>query len=69
MTFELIAERGPEPVDFDPLFASVDEDVIGSLDAVHDTANMPLNLESQQAFKDLNDVKARAYGIGQIVRG
>ncbi|HEY9214326.1 MAG TPA: SDR family oxidoreductase [Ancylobacter sp.] len=60
-TFELIAERGPEPDDLDPLFASVDADEIGAIDAVYDTANMPLNSEPQQALKDLDDLKAHVH--------
>ncbi|MGH8174305.1 MAG: SDR family oxidoreductase [Rhodanobacteraceae bacterium] len=58
-TFELIAERGPEPDDFDSLFASADADEIGAIDAAYDTANMPLNREPQQALNDLDDLKAR----------
>jgi uncharacterized protein YbjT (DUF2867 family) len=41
-TLELVAEVGPEQADLDPLFAALDADAIGAVDAVHDAANMPL---------------------------
>ncbi len=41
-TFELIATAGPEQPDFEPLFGALDADPPGSLDAVRDAANMPL---------------------------
>lgn len=52
-TFELVAERGPEQEDFDPLFAALDADAIGALDAVHDAANMPLDQEPRRVQSDL----------------
>ena len=42
-TFELVAEAGPAPEDFNALFAALDEDPEGALDAVHDAANMPVD--------------------------
>jgi uncharacterized protein YbjT (DUF2867 family) len=47
-TFELVAERGPAPEDFDALFAPLQADLPGSLDGVRDVANMPLTDEPQQ---------------------
>ena len=44
-TFELIATAGAAPHDFEPLFAPLDADPPGALDAVHDMANMPLEDE------------------------
>jgi uncharacterized protein YbjT (DUF2867 family) len=58
-TFELVAETGPEQDDFDPLFAGLDADEEGALDAVHDAANMPLNREPPQILMDLENAKAR----------
>jgi hypothetical protein len=46
-TFELVAEPGPEQVDLEPLFAALDADAIGSLDATHDAANMAMEREPQ----------------------
>ncbi|SOE07375.1 NAD(P)H-binding protein [Streptomyces sp. Ag109_G2-15] len=40
-TFELVAEQGPAPGDMGPLFAALDQDAPGALDAVRDQANMP----------------------------
>ncbi|WP_329074333.1 SDR family oxidoreductase [Streptomyces niveus] len=45
-TFELVAEQGAAPGDLRPLFAALDQDPPGSLDAVRDEANMPLDAES-----------------------
>jgi uncharacterized protein YbjT (DUF2867 family) len=59
-TFELIAETGPEPDDFDALFATTDPDAERALDGVHDAANMPLNEEPQRVIADLKDVRARS---------
>lgn len=55
-TFELISAKGPAPQDFDALFARLDADPPGTLDAVHDTANMPLEDEPQRVRDDLNAV-------------
>jgi len=41
-TFELVAEHGPAPEDFDALFASLQADLPGALDAIRDVPNMPL---------------------------
>lgn len=52
-TFELVAERGPVTTDFDALFAELDPDAEGALDAVRDTPNMPLNEEPARVREDL----------------
>lgn len=64
-TFELVAEKGPEQDDFNSLFISLDADKPGAIEAVHDAPNMPLDLEPQQALKDLDDLKAPPYEQGQ----
>jgi uncharacterized protein YbjT (DUF2867 family) len=58
-TFELIAERGPAPDDFDALFAPLDADLPGALDAVHDTDNMPLAQEPARVRDDLASLSGR----------
>ncbi len=55
-TFELVAETGPAQVDLDALFAALDADAPGALDAVRDIANMPLDQEPQRVRDDLDDV-------------
>jgi uncharacterized protein YbjT (DUF2867 family) len=50
-TFELVAEQGPAPEDFDALFASLAPDAPGALDAVLDTPNMPLAQEPERVRK------------------
>ncbi len=52
-SFELIAEKGPEPERFDALFASLDPDPHGALDGVHDLPNMPLEDEPRRVRDDL----------------
>ncbi|MEU5598432.1 SDR family oxidoreductase [Streptomyces sp. NPDC020298] len=59
-TLELVAEQGVAPRDLGPLFAALDQDPPGSLDAVRDEANMPLDAESQRVRDDLDAVRARA---------
>jgi uncharacterized protein YbjT (DUF2867 family) len=59
-TFELVAEQGAAPSDLGPLFAALDQDPPGSLDAVRDEANMPLDGEPQRVRDDLDAVRARA---------
>ncbi len=56
-TFELVAETGPAPDDFDALFASLDADPEGALDGVRDMANMPSDEEPQRVRDDLNAVR------------
>ena len=59
-TFELVAEQGAAPSDLGPLFAALDQDPPGSLDAVRDEANMPLDGEPQRVRDDLDVVRAHA---------
>jgi uncharacterized protein YbjT (DUF2867 family) len=61
-TFELVAERGPVPTNLEPLFAALDSDAAGALDAVHDTANMPLSDEPARVREDLAQVAATLTG-------
>ena len=58
-TFELVAETGPAPDDFDALFARLDGDPEGALDGVRDLANMPSDEEPQRVRNDLNATGAR----------
>jgi uncharacterized protein YbjT (DUF2867 family) len=57
-TFELIAERGPEPPDLDALLAAIDADAPRALDAAHDNANMPIGEEPTAVRRDLDDIRA-----------
>ncbi|MGW3568062.1 hypothetical protein ACWDSL_30135 [Streptomyces sp. NPDC000941] len=52
-SFELVAERGPAPSDLAPLFAALEQDAPGALDAVRDEDNMPLTREPQRVRDDL----------------
>jgi uncharacterized protein YbjT (DUF2867 family) len=56
-TFELVAERGPAPEDFEELFAPLEADQPGSLDGVRDVANMPLTEEPQRVRDDLGELQ------------
>jgi uncharacterized protein YbjT (DUF2867 family) len=56
-TFELLAETGPAPDDFDALFAPLGADPEGALDAERDMANMPSDEEPQRVRDDLNAVR------------
>ena len=56
-TFELVATAGAAQQDSEPLFGTLDADPPGSLDAVHDTANMPLEEEPQRVRDDLDAVR------------
>src|SRR5271166_783738 len=57
-TFELIATTGPAPDDLDALFAPLAADPQGTLDGVHDMANMPLEDEPRPVCEDLDAVLA-----------
>nr|HEX4317264.1 SDR family oxidoreductase [Kofleriaceae bacterium] len=52
-TFELVAERGDGPRDFDALFATTDPDVDRALDGAHDAHNMPLDGEPPRIVEDV----------------
>lgn len=58
-TFELVAEQGPAPTDLGPLFAALEPDPPGTLDGVHDTANMPLADEPHRVHTDLDSLTRR----------
>ena len=49
--------------DFEPLFAALDADPPGALDAVHDTANMPLDKEPQRVRDDLGKKDSDAISL------
>jgi uncharacterized protein YbjT (DUF2867 family) len=55
-TFELVAQQGPAQLDLDVLFAPLDADPPGALDAVHDVPNMPLQEEPQRVRHELDAV-------------
>jgi hypothetical protein len=57
-TFELVAETGPATRDFNRLFDTVDADVIGAVDGLHDATNMPLDQEPPEVLKELDSVRA-----------
>jgi uncharacterized protein YbjT (DUF2867 family)/ribosomal protein S18 acetylase RimI-like enzyme len=57
-TFELVATAGAAQQDVSPLFAALDPDPPGSLDAVHDTANMPPEEEPQRVRDDVDGVRS-----------
>ena len=59
-TFELVAERGPAPENFDALFAPAAADPPGSLDGAHDVKNMPLTDEPQHVRDDLRELQRSA---------
>jgi uncharacterized protein YbjT (DUF2867 family) len=59
-TFELVAETGQAPDDFDRLFDAVDADEVGALDAVHDVANMPLAQEPTLVAEELGNARVRS---------
>jgi len=52
-TFELVATRGPAQHDLDPLFAQLDVDPPGAVDAVRDLPNMPPGEEPELVRRDL----------------
>lgn len=52
-TFELVAERGAASTDLDVLFARLEADEPGALDAIRDAPNMPLDEEPARVRVDL----------------
>ena len=58
-TFELVATKGAAQQDLAPLFASLDADRPGGLDAVRDLANMPLPDEPQRVRDDLQAAQTK----------
>lgn len=59
-TLELHSTRGPEQPSFEPLFAALDADAAGALDAVHDQANMPVEREPDRIVQELEQVRLQA---------
>jgi len=57
-TFELVAVTGAAHENLEPLFAALDADIDGSLDAAKDVANQPLEDEPQRVRDDLKAVLA-----------
>jgi len=68
-SFELVAERGPAPTNLEPLFAALEADAAGALDAVRDTANMPLAGEPAHVREDLAQVLARSKAMPAATTG
>jgi hypothetical protein len=58
-TVELVATTGAAQDDLGALFAPLDADAKDALDALHDTANMPLQFEPQRVRDDLDAVRAQ----------
>ncbi len=58
-TFELVAETGAAPHDFDALFAALEADPAGALDGVRDADNMPAEGEPQRVRDDLSTTRGR----------
>ena len=57
-TFELVAERGPATEDFDALFAPLEADPPGALDAVRDAPNMPMAQEPERVREAMRQLTA-----------
>jgi uncharacterized protein YbjT (DUF2867 family) len=62
-TFELIATTGPAQKDFDALFAALDADPQGALDAVRDMENQPMEDEPKRVRDDLETLLATREAI------
>jgi uncharacterized protein YbjT (DUF2867 family) len=58
-TFELVAEQGSEQEDLSPVFAALEPDPAGSIDGVHDQANLPLEQEPQHVRHALDEVTSQ----------
>jgi uncharacterized protein YbjT (DUF2867 family) len=58
-TFELFAEHGSAPTDWDGLFAPLTADTVGELDAAHDPHSLPaLNQEPETVRTDVTSLTA-----------
>ena len=57
-TFELVAEHGPAQPDLEALFATLEADPVGALDAVRDRDNQPLSAEPTAVRQDLTRLSA-----------
>jgi uncharacterized protein YbjT (DUF2867 family) len=53
VTLELVAERGAEQTDLEPVFAALEKDPAGTLDGVHDQDNMSQEAEPARVLADL----------------
>jgi len=58
-TFELVAEHGPAPDNFDPLFAALETDEVGHRNAIQDADNMPLEREAPDFVTLLDTFRSR----------
>jgi uncharacterized protein YbjT (DUF2867 family) len=58
-TFELVAEHGPAQTDLEALFAALEADPLGALDAIRDRDNQPLSDEPTAVREDLTRISAR----------
>lgn len=58
-TFELVADRGPAQKNLEPLFAALEADAAGDIDAVRDADNMPQSAEPDTVREDLERLAAR----------
>lgn len=58
-TLELVAERGPQQADLDPLFGDLDIDPGGAVDGAHDADNLPLDREPAAFRDDLRRLQGR----------
>jgi uncharacterized protein YbjT (DUF2867 family) len=59
-TFELIAGQGIEQADLEPVFAALELDQPGALDAVRDIDNQPLAREPDRVRADLDAILTRS---------
>ncbi|GAB2454634.1 uncharacterized protein YbjT (DUF2867 family) [Conyzicola lurida] len=57
LTFELVAERGAEQADLEPVFAALDSDPVGTIDGVRDEGNMPASSEPRSVLADLSSLE------------
>jgi len=64
-TFELVAVEGPAQQDLEPLFAALDTDIEGALDAGNDVANQPLEDEPRRVRDDLKAARALRPAAGR----
>lgn len=67
-TLELVATKGPAQHDFAPLFAALEPDATGALDAILDLENMPLSEEPQRVLHDLDVARRSSSGNGGVSR-
>jgi uncharacterized protein YbjT (DUF2867 family) len=56
LTFELVAERGAEQADLEPVFAALDKDPVGKINGVRDEGNMPASSEPRGVLADLSSL-------------